>query len=417
MSLALTFYRTATALLEPITPWVLNRRVKRGKEDPARLGERLGRASRARPEGPLVWLHGASVGESLSLLPVIERLKAGRPDAGVLVTSGTTTSAELLAKRLPAGAIHQYVPVDAPGAVKRFLAHWRPDLVVFAESDLWPNLLLGAKAGGAKLALVSARIGEASAGGWARAPGAAKAIFGAFDLILPQDDESSARLKRLGAREDGRLNLKFAGEPLPADAAVLAELRRQIGDRPVMLAASTHPGEDQIVLDAFEDTATERPLLVIVPRHPVRGPEIIALAADQAFDVALRSAGEPITAETDVYVADTLGELGAWFRLARLAVICGSLVDGVGGHNPLEALRLGCPAISGPYVENWKSVYDALVAAGALTLTDAPDEIAAHFDRDVSGIGPRDGEGAEALIARETAALESAVGRLKALIP
>ena len=361
--LSLTLYRAATGLLSPFIPGVLRGRARKGKEDPARLGERLGRPSAARPAGPLVWLHGASVGETVSLLPVVERLRRERPDLTVLVTSGTTTSAELLARRLPAGALHQYIPVDTPGASARFLDHWRPDLAVFVESELWPNLLLGAKARGAKLALISARITEESARGWARFPTLAKSLLGAFDLILPQDVRTGVRLKALGALLDGYANLKLVGEPLPADAAELARLRQAAGDRLIVTAASTHPGEEPLIASAVEKTG-RYPLLVIVPRHPARGPRLATELRAHNRTIALRSAGEPLTAETDVYVADTLGELGLFFRLGDVAVMGGSLVPDIGGHNPLEAARLDRPVVHGEHYANWIDVYGALGEGG-----------------------------------------------------
>src|ERR1700722_13419729 len=244
---SLRLYALATGLAEPLAPMLLSRRVKRGRGVPPRRGERLGRASRPRPDGPLVWLHGASVGESVSLLPLIARIGAARPDLTVLVTSGTRTSAELLGKRLPAGAIHQYAPVDAPGAVARFLEHWRPGLGLFVESELWPNLILGARRRGVRLALVSARMTEASARGWARRPNAARAMLAGFETILPQDDASAVRLAGLGGRVTGRLNLKRLGAPLAVDAAQFAALKAAIGDRRVILAASTHPGEEALI--------------------------------------------------------------------------------------------------------------------------------------------------------------------------
>ena len=418
MSLALALYRAGTGLAEPLAPMILERRVQRGKEDPSRLGERLGHASRPRPPGPLVWLHGASVGESLSLLPIVERLRAEGPDVAILVTSGTTTAAELLARRLPEGAIHQYVPVDAPGAAGRFLDHWRPSLAVFVESELWPNLLLSARERGVKLALISARIGADSASGWARAGGAARALFLAFDLILPQDDEAAGRMGALGARDDGRLNLKFAGEALPVDEAVVSMVHATVGEHPLLLAASTHPGEDEIALDAFAQVADrpERPLLVIVPRHPVRGPDIAALARQRGFETRLRSLGEAPTAAR-VYVADTLGELGAWFRLARTALIGGSLVEGVGGHNPLEAVRLGCPAATGPWFENWRAVFEALIAQDDIAVVGNADDLAAHFAQAIAHRDETRAVRAQALIAREAGALDAAIERLKALLP
>ena len=368
LPLSLQLYRAATGVLEPFAPFLLARRAKAGKEDRARLHERLARPTTTRPEGRLVWLHGASVGESLSILPLVERLRSERPDVAVLVTSGTVTSAQLLARRLPAGAIHQFLPVDTPGGARRFLDHWRPDLAVFVESELWPNLLLTAKARGVKLALVSAKLSDKSYAGWQARPFAAHALFGGFDLILAQDGRAAERLNSLGGRVAGEADLKFGSAPLPVDAAALADLGARLGGRPLLLAASTHPGEDEIVLEAWR-ALPDRPRLVIVPRHPERGPAVADLARATGATVALRSRAPDEAAE--VIVADTLGELGLWYRLADLALVAGSLAPGVGGHNPLEPARLDCPIVSGPHVENWLTAYADLRGADGVAFADA----------------------------------------------
>lgn len=366
---SLTLYRLASGLAEPLAPMLLRRRARRGKEDPARLGERLGLASRERPVGPLVWLHGASVGEALSLLALIDDLSAARPDLNVLVTAGTRTAADLLAKRLPANALHQYLPVDGPAVTQRFIDHWRPDLGVFVESEIWPNLLLAAERRGVRMALLSAKLSDASLSGWSRFGAAARRLFGVFELLMAQDARAAGRLESLGLAVAGVADMKFGADPLPVDDAALAATRAAIGARPVILAASTHPGEDEAVLAAFAAQA-DGPLLVIVPRHPERGPAVAALAKREGFTVSLQSWGDPIGGE-QVRVADAMGELGLWFRIACLSVVGGSLVDGVGGHNPLEPARLGCPAISGPYVDNWQGAYGELLLGDATALVPA----------------------------------------------
>lgn len=358
MTLSLGLYRAATGLLEPIVPSLLAARARKGKEDPARIAERLAKAPVTRPDGPLVWLHGASVGESLSILPLVERLRAERPEVTVLVTSGTTTSAALLAQRLPAGAIHQYVPVDAPGAARRFIARWKPSLAVFVESELWPNLLLEAKAAGTRLALVSAKLSDRSFKSWSRRPDAARKLLSGFDLILAQDARAHERFETLGGKVAGEADLKFGAAPLPATAGDVTFAH------PPLLIASTHPGEDEIALDAIA-ALPNRPPVILAPRHVERGPAIVELAKARGFSAGLRSQGADAG---DILVADTLGEMGLWFRLAATSVIAGSLVPAIGGHNPLEAARLGCPAISGPFVDNWASAYAGLAAAEGVVM-------------------------------------------------
>jgi 3-deoxy-D-manno-octulosonic-acid transferase len=381
VSPALIVYRLLTRLLEPLAPRLLDARAKQGKEDPVRVDERLGLTTVARPAGDLVWLHGVSVGETLSLLPVVERIRRQRPDLTILVTSGTLTSAQLLAQRLPAGVIHQFAPVDAPGAVAAFLDHWQPSLAVFVESELWPNLILEARRRGVKLVLASARITEKTVEGWRRFPGAVRQILCAFDRILPQDETSAARLHSLGARIDGHVNLKLSGEAPPHDAAAFTRLSAAIGDRPVVVAASTHDGEEIAIVRALDKLA-DRLCLILVPRHPARSADIATALTRDGYRFARRSQGHEPDRDTDLYLADTLGEMGLFLRLADVVVMGGSFSAAlekppVGGHNPLEPARLGKPAVTGPDMSNWATVTDALVEAGGLAIVQAPWDLPA----------------------------------------
>jgi len=370
-------YRIATTVLAPFARAALDWRAKNGKEDPERLSERLGEASLPRPRGRLVWLHGASLGESLALLPLVERFIQRRVE--VLVTSGTVSSAKLLSARLPAGAIHQYVPLDAPRFVERFLDHWRPDIVLFAESELWPNMVSAVRARGAPLILVNARISRQSVERWRRLPGAARRIFGAVDLCLAQNAENAARFLGLGApsvRVAG--NLKFDVPPPPAEASRLAEFNGAVGARPLWLAASTHPGEEEAILDAHRLIARDTPsvLTVIAPRHRERGAEIAALAEARGLRAARRSEGGEPRRDTEVYIADTVGELGLFFRAAGVVFMGKSLLGeslaGGGGQNPIEPAKLGCAVLYGPGVENFADVYAEFAAAkAAARVTDA----------------------------------------------
>ncbi|MBL8555529.1 MAG: 3-deoxy-D-manno-octulosonic acid transferase [Phenylobacterium sp.] len=414
-TLPLALYGAATGLLEPFAPAVLRGRAGRGKEDAARLGERLGRPGAARPDGPLVWLHGVSVGETMSLLPLVSALRAHRPELALLVTSGTVTAAAMMAGHLPAGVIHQFAPVDAPGAVRRFLGHWRPDAGVFVESELWPNLILAARAQGVRLSLISARMTEGSAARWSRWPGSARALVAAFQVLAAQDAATEARLARLGGRPGPRLNLKLVGEPLPFDAAELERLRTAAAGRKVVLAASTHPGEEAIVARAFHDAAPNlgEALLVIAPRHPDRGPAL----ADE-LHATRRAAGEAPTGA--IHIADTLGELGLFFRLADIVVMGGGFVPGIGGHNPLEPARIGRPILTGPHAFNAAEAYAGLFAEAAAI--EAPD--AAALTRHIRGlldnpaIVRRMGEAALAYAGRQNAAvMQRALTLLDPLLP
>lgn len=423
MSLALAAYRLLTRLVEPVAPRLLDARARRGKEDPVRVDERLGLTRVQRPEGPLVWLHGVSVGETLSLLPLVERIVKDRPDLTVLVTSGTLTSAEVLARRLPPGVIHQFAPVDAPGAVAAFLDHWRPTLGVFVESELWPNLLLAAQARGVALALVSARITEKTADGWSRFPGAARRILSAFSLVYPQDEASAARLERLGGRVDGQVNLKLSGGALPHDQGEFGRLSAVIGDRPVVVAASTHEDEEIALVRAL-DRLTDRLFLILAPRHPERGADISAELTRYRYDHALRSRGEAPGRDTDIYVADTLAELGLFLRLADVVVMGGSFAPAlsgtvVGGHNPLEPARLGKPVVTGPDAANWAAVTALLAQSGGLIQVQSPGDLPGAVGPLLAdpALARRTGEAARRAAADAGAGLDRLWAALQTLLP
>jgi 3-deoxy-D-manno-octulosonic-acid transferase len=397
---------------QPFAPLLLSQRAARGKEDRARLAERLGIAGRARPEGKLVWVHGASVGESLAALPLIERLRADGINA--LVTSGTVTSARIMQARLPPDAIHQFVPLDMPRAVARFLDHWRPDAGLFVESDLWPNLILAAQARGVRLVLVNARISAKSAAGWRYAPRTAEVLLGAFDAVLAQDEEIAARFRGLKARNVAVAgSLKADAPPLACDPCALALLQNQIGKRPLLLAAQTHPGEDETVLPAHDMLKARFPdlLTIIVPRHPERGPDIEALCGGRA--ARRRAADGEITAQTQVYIADTLGELGLFYRLAPFSFIGGTLVP-MGGHNPLEPAVLERAVLAGPSRASAASAYDAILGAQGFGGVQSAGDIAREAARLLAS--PDTAVEAGRAAARGVATLAGAVARTMAVL-
>jgi 3-deoxy-D-manno-octulosonic-acid transferase len=372
----LLLYRIATTALSPLARPLLLWRARLGKEDAARLDERMGFPGAARPSGPLVWLHGASVGEGLSLLPLVDRLLSRGFSA--LVTTGTTGSAQVLCERLPPGAFHQYAPLDARPFVARFLDHWRPDVALFAESEIWPNMVLALKARQIPFALVNARISETSLSRWRAAPGVAREVFSKIDLCFAQDTANAARFLGLGVKTASVAgNLKFDSPPLPADPIALAELRGALGSRPVFAAISTHRGEEAIAFDAHFEIAGAFPdlLTILAPRHPERAEEIASLAAERGLTVARRSAGERPQKETAIYLFDTLGELGLAFPLAGVVFMGRSFSPG-GGHNPIEPARFGCAVLHGPNVADFSEIYAALDAAGGALLCAEARELA-----------------------------------------
>lgn len=361
-------YRAATTLAAPALALLLRRRLARGKEDAARLPERRGIAGLPRPAGRLLWVHGASVGEGLSVLPLLARLLDDRPDWHAVITTGTVTSARLLGARLPQRASHQFVPVDVPGWVDRFLDHWRPDAALWLESELWPNLLLGARRRAIPMALVNGRLSEGSYAGWRRwAPGLAADMLGGFAVVLGQTPEDARRFRDLGAAGAECVgNLKLAAPPLPAEQGTLDDLLEEFGTRPRWLAASTHAGEETMAVRVHEALASRHAglLTVVAPRHPDRAEAIAADLVHAGATVARRSLGQPVTTETDVYLADTMGELGLLFRACPVVFMGKSLI-GRGGQNPLEPARLGCAVVFGPHMDNFPEIAPRLVASGA----------------------------------------------------
>jgi 3-deoxy-D-manno-octulosonic-acid transferase len=369
-------------LLTPVVRLWLQRRAVRGKENAARLGERFGQSTRPRPSGPLVWCHGASVGEAQALLPLLQHLHKQRPDITLLLTTGTVTSAALVEQRTAeTGIIHQFIPVDLPDAVDGFLDRWRPDLVLWSESDFWPGILNELRRRNIPALLANARLSERSVLRWLLVPNTARWLLAAFDTIYAQTGGDAERLQRLGApRVVEAGNLKQAAPPLPADDALLTEWRARLAEplptgRPLWLAASTHPGEEAQIVAAHRLVKLRLPglLTMIVPRHPDRGAALQQeLAAQGDLRIALRSAGELPDQATDLYIADTLGELGLWYRLSPVVMMGGSLVP-VGGHNPLEPARLGCTVLFGPQMFNFsEATAGLLMEGGALQVQGVP---------------------------------------------
>jgi 3-deoxy-D-manno-octulosonic-acid transferase len=373
---------TYNILMRVSTPFLqryLQKRARAGKEDTARAGERCGVAGVPRPIGRLVWFHAASVGESLSLLSLIAQTRKTYPDMHVLVTTGTVTSAKLMAERLPAGSIHQYVPVDHPNWVARFLDYWQPDLALWAESEFWPNLLLAMQERGIPAVLLNARMSVDSFRTWSRVKKTAAKLLSTFDLCLAQNAAEADRLKKLGAKHvKVSANLKYAAVPLPFDQAALENIQAQTGDRPLLLWASTHAGEETMAMRVHQALAPQTPdlLTIIVPRHPARGGEITADITAAGLAVSRRSADDALTPQTQIYIADTLGELGLFYHLCKHVVMGGSFAD-VGGHNPIEPAQYGDVIFFGPMTYNFLTIMEDFRQAKAVVeVRDEADLIA-----------------------------------------
>ncbi len=402
-------YRAAMRVVQPAAPIVLRYRERQGKEVASRRSERYGQARIERPKGTLVWVHAASVGETNAILPVIAGLKAKRPDLKYLLTTGTVTSARLAEERLGDSAIHQFVPVDTPEFARRFVAHWRPDAAVFTESEIWPNLILETSALSIPLLLVNARMSKRSYSRWRKRPGMASPLFNRFKLVLAQNDRFGRWYSELGARRvQVAGNLKIDAPPLPVDLVAYDELISAAKDRRGYVAASTHPDEEEFIADAHRKIAAvyDGFLTIIAPRHPERGTAIAEMLKSKGLRVAQRSLQELPSASTDIYIADTIGELGTLYRLCPIALIGGSLVD-KGGQNPIEAIRHGAAVMTGPHFYNFRDIYDALRIKGAVREVTTADDVAKAV---IDLIG--DESGLDALQKKGIAAVDELTGAL-----
>lgn len=408
LPIALRTYRKLSRLLAPLAPILIKRRLKQNKEDPARTDERRGIARIARPDGPLVWIHGASVGEVLAAAALIERLRG--VNMQILLTSGTVTSAAIIAKRFPADIIHQYIPYDSPRFVSRFLNHWQPSLALFIESDLWPNLILSAGKRRVPMVLINARMSQRSFPRWQKMSATIGALLGRFDVCLAQSETDADRFAILGSRSvvvTG--NLKLDVQAPPGDAAKLDSLTVATRGRPIVIAASTHPGEEDILLETHKTLTSFFPnlLTVIVPRHAHRGESIAQTIAASGAQTALRSRDELPDAKTDIYVADTMGELGVFYRLSPVVFMGGSLVPH-GGQNPIEAVKLGASVIHGPHVFNFTDVYDALDGAGGAKLAGSSEQLVKLLGQMLGNTAARDAtvDAGQTVVARLGGALD-----------
>lgn len=373
-------YVAATTALLPIAARTERRKLARARIPAVRAGEKLGHATESRGDAdPLVWFHAASVGESLSVLSLITRMGEALPQARFLITSGTATSAKLVAARLPPRSVHQFAPLDAPGPLRRFLAHWRPDAAIFVESELWPQMLRRTHATGARMALLNARLSEKSVERWKRQEALARHVFEVFDLILTQNDRMAEAMIAMHAppeRVARGTNLKAFAAPLPVDQTALKAARDALAGRPVWIASSTHEGEEETVLEAHRALLRRWPdlHLILAPRHPERGDRVARMILEAGLTTTRRSARDAPGGQ--VYLADTLGELGVWYALGDIVFVGGSLRP-IGGHNPFEVAQAGAGVLSGPHVANFAETYDELERAGAVRHVADEAELAA----------------------------------------
>lgn len=380
MSGLLTLYEILLRAGKPALNALLEKRLKDGKEDGGRLHERRGIALRPRPDGRLIWIHAASVGEAQSTLILIDALGKSYDGINIMVTTGTVSSAALMAKRLPSFAFHQYVPMDHPDWVSAFLNHWKPDLALWMESELWPNILKGLKSRNIPAALINARLSDKSFARWKMAKQTISEILSSFNVIMTQTKTDEDRYRELGAGTVVTTsNLKYSSDPLPFYPAALDDLKSSLADRPVWVYASSHDGEETLTCRIHQRLQKKLPnlLSIIVPRHIERRGDIAKICADAGLEYTLRGdAHLTPSAQDKIYIADTLGELGLFYSLAPIALIGRSFSnDGGGGHNPVEAAQLNCAVLTGPNVQYQQQMFDDMFAEGAARQVKTEDEL------------------------------------------
>ncbi|WP_415402547.1 3-deoxy-D-manno-octulosonic acid transferase [Tateyamaria sp. SN3-11] len=383
-------YKAGAALALPFAARRAVNKLRAGGISIDRAHERLGHATAERSYGPLIWFHGASVGEAKSVLPLMARMAQDHPDTRLLLTSGTATSAQAVADRLPGGAIHQFSPLDGTGPLRRFLRHWRPDLCVLVESELWPNLLDTCATADIPVALLNARLSDKSAQGWKRFPSTAGYVLRGIRMAHCQDGRSRDHLRAMGLNfaQQGA-NLKSLVGPPRVDAATVAKGHAALNGRSIWVAASTHPGEEEMVLEAHKSLLATHPslCLILVPRHPERAPEVMDLVASADLSVARRSTGGNFGDGAQVYLADTMGETDLWYSLSPIVFLGGSFTD-VGGHTPFEPAAAHTAILHGPNYRNFAETYAAFAmkdasveVADAATLGSAVHDLLTHPSR------------------------------------
>lgn len=367
MSIALHLYRSLSWGLSPLVRLYFSKRLKIGKEDPTRYHERWGAPSQKREENrPLIWIHAVSVGEAVSTLPLLKILHEECRDAQLLLTTGTVASAKVIAKRLPPYVTHQFAPLDLPQVINRFLEAWDPDLALGVESELWPNMLSLTQERGIPTILLNGKLSQRSFQRWKWMSSLISPIFTKMALVGAQTPADAKRFSQLKAPHvEVMPNLKLLGEPISVNTAALRKLKAEIKDRPHWCAANTHPGEDELIIEAHIELKKHCPelLTIIVPRHPERADDIRKLIESKGLSVAQRSSNQHISESTDIYLADTLGEMGLYYALCGV-IFLGATFVAKGGHNPIEPAQLGAYVLHGTYTSSNPQLYSYLKSQG-----------------------------------------------------
>lgn len=381
MSVLRSGYYGVSWLGAPFVSAYLHWRALKGREAKARLSERKGKASLPRPERSLLWVNAVSVGEAVAALTIIQSIIRKYPEVHVLLTTTTPSSATVIQKRLPKNVFHQFCPVDTPQAVGRFLEYWQPDLAIWIESELWPNLMRETQERGIPTILLNGRMSEKSFSNWKFLKGLISPLLSRLVCCGVQSEKQASLFKALGAKNVFDMgNVKLMMSPLEVDSKKYMALKKEIGMRPVWLAASTHPGEEEIILETHKILQKKTPdlLTILVPRHIERAVSLKELAQKEGLSSVLRSEGTPILG-AHLYIVDTLGELGLFYALSSI-VLMGATFIPKGGHNPIEAAQLNAFVIHGPHTFKNPQLYEALHTLNFSHLIQGNPDLATYID-------------------------------------
>ena len=377
----LKIYQLLTIILSPLIDIFMLIRLLRGKEDKVRFKERFGYSTIARPEGKVIWFQCASVGESNSAMPLIDKIiEKYNENVTVLITTGTTTSASTIYKKIAdrKNIIHQYTPIDKYFVIKRFLKHWKPDVLITVESEIWPNMITMTHKIGDKVMIVNAKISEKSFRRWKKFKSLKESVFDSIDICYPQSQDDQFRLINLGIQNTIYLgNLKFDIPKLKVDKDFLKNLQESTEGRHVVLCASAHDEEKEKVAEIYKELQNNFSdlIFIVAIRHPNKSGKFYNYFMSQDLDVKRKSEGEVIDLDTNIYLYDEMGQMGTLYEFSNIVLMCGSLVPHIGGHNPVEAGKHNCAILTGPYISSNKSLFVELKKNNACIICEGKDDV------------------------------------------
>ena len=362
----LLIYRILINLITLISPVIILIRLFKKKEHPKRFLEKYCCLLKKKNKGKLIWFHGSSVGEILSIIPLIEKLEKNKDIKQILVTSSTLSSSTVLQRLNFKKTIHQFFPIDTNFLSEKFLNYWKPSMAIFIESEIWPNMILNIKKKSIPLLLLNARITQKSFNKWNSISSLSKNLFGNFDVTFPQNNETKKYLNILGAKKIKTIgNLKFSENEIKKPNTFSKKLNTFFKSKKIWCASSTHKSEEKICAIAHKKLKQKYKnlLTIIIPRHVHRTKDITEEIKDLELNYCIHSSQDKINKNTEIYLVDTYGETKSFFRICKTVFLGGSIISH-GGQNPLESIRLGCNIIHGPYVRNFKEIYDLLKLKG-----------------------------------------------------